>query len=57
MVRRALPVVAFLLRMFDQFATVGGVVTWGWVGLLLAVATYAAYRLPDLEFFAGNGET
>lgn len=53
----ALPVVAFLLRMFDQFATVGGVVTWGWVGLLLAVATYAAYRIPDLEFFAGRGET
>lgn len=53
----ALPAVAFLMRMLGQFAEVGGFVTWGWVGLLLAAATYGAYRIPDLEFFAGRGET
>jgi hypothetical protein len=53
----ALPTVAFLMRVLGQFAEVGGFVTWGWVGILLAAATYAAYRIPDLEFFAGRGET
>ncbi len=52
-----LPAVAFLVRMLGQVAEVGGFVTWAWVGLVLAAATYAAYRIPNLEFFAGSGDT